>query len=318
MKYKIFNKIIKSNIPLPELKGEEILPPSIFFESLPAHSLPHSAITWLHHWHLPNGQISLSSGKEKSNYWLRFPQIADFHIIPSKNKIISHQLLDIPNNTIRHLLLDQVIPRLLSHQGQQIIHASCVRIDKSAVAFSGQSGWGKSTIATFFHDHDHTLLTDDCLLLKLDKSKVLGIPNYRGARLFQDSLSFLSKEKHVTPLAHYGTKKRLLMTNSIKTDAIPIKAVFILGDPTLLQPTAPVVSISKISGASAAIELVKNCFPLDITDKKRMGTQMQKLAQIGGSKNISIYHLNYPRKTDLLPEIMKSILELIHTGSTGY
>lgn len=316
MKYRIFNETLDSNIRLPELQEEENSPPSIFFQSIPAPSLPCSAITWLHHWRLPNGQISISSGKEKTNYWLRFPQIADFQIIPAKSKILCYHLPEIPDNSIRHLLLDQVIPRMLSHQGQQIIHASCVRVGKSAIAFSGESGWGKSTIAAFFHTHGYTLLTDDCLLLQTYGSKVLGTPNYQGARLFQDSLSLLSEEKHAIPVAHYGTKKRLLMTDIIDPEPIPIRAVFILSDPVLRQLTTS-VSIKKVSGAAAAMELVKNCFPLDIKDKKRMGTQMQQLAQIGGSKNISIYHLDYPRRTNLLPELMKKILTLCHTESTG-
>jgi len=317
LKYSIFNETLESNIPLPELQKQENSPAGIFFESAPASSLPDSAITWLHHWRLPNGQISISSGRVKSNYWLRFPHIADFQIIPATSKIISHHLPDIPDNTIRHLLLDQVIPRLLSHQGQQIMHASCVRIGESAIAFAGESGWGKSTIAAFFHSHSYTLLTDDCLLLKQDGSRVLGIPNYQGARLFQDSLSLLSSERDAVPVAHYGTKKRLVMTDRFGTaPPIPVSAVFILRDPTQSQTTSQ-VNISKISGASAAIELIKNCFPLNIKDKKRMGLQMQKLAQIGGSENISIYHLEYPRRTDLLPEIMKNILELVHTGSAG-
>lgn len=317
MKYTIFDKVLESNIPLPELKETGSKKANLFFCSSPSTSPGHSDITWNHHWRLPNGLLSISSGKRNTDYWLLFPQIAHFRITPSSNSITSYQRPEIPANSIRHLLLDQVIPRLLSHKGEQVLHASAVQINNSAILFSGESGWGKSTIASFFHAHGHPLLTDDCMMLKQAGSKVMGTASYCGARLFQDILTLLPgthQENSTVPVSHYGTKKRLRIASSNEGKSIPVKAIFILNNPELSQISNH-TAIMKICGAAAAMALVKNCFPLDISDTKRMGKQLQKLACIGNTDKLSIYSLNYPRKAELLPYIMRTILTTLHPES---
>lgn len=312
MKYTIFSYSLESDILLPELhKDNSTSTPTLSFHSAKVDSLPSCSIKWFHHWRFINGQISISAGKEQEYYWLRFPNIADFRMNPLTCHIISYRYSDIPDDTIRHLLLDQVIPRLLSHLGKQIIHASCVRVGQSAIAFCGQSGWGKSTLAAFFHRQGYPILTDDCLLLKKKDSEIIGIPSYQGMRLFQDSLSILPDEQKTTPVAHYGSKRRLIMYSKDNTFTFPVTNIFSLNNPTLIEKLSH-ISINKIHGSVAAIEIIKHCFPLDVTDTSRMGKQLQNLAQIGDSKNLSIYMLNYPRQRKILPEIISAILNKIN------
>jgi hypothetical protein len=303
---------VDSDISLPELQETHSNAPTIFFQSTTASSLVVKSIKWFHHWTLPNGRISISVGKNEKDYWLQFPQIADFQINPAESQIICHNISNIPNDTIRHLLLDQVIPRLLSHLGKQVLHASCVQVGRSAIAFSGESGWGKSTLSAFFHSQGYPLLTDDCLLLQPKGSYIIAVPNYRGMRLFQDGLTLLPTEQHTVPVCHYGDKQRLIMTNINHEKPVPITAVFILKPPHFPLTNTP-ISITKITGASVAIELIKNCFPLDITDTKTMGTQLQKITVMASSKNLTIYSLDYPRDMKFLPNILESILDIIDT-----
>ncbi len=178
MRYSVFHHIIESNIPLPELQIRDNSLPTLFFESSNNSKATRTGIDWRHHWRLSNGKISISVGKEKEYYWLRFPQLVDFKIAPETNKIKSYCNTGMPDNTLRHLLLDQTIPRLLSHKGQLIIHASCVQIGDSLVGFCGESGWGKSTLAAYLYGQGHTLITDDCLLLETNNSTMVGIPSY--------------------------------------------------------------------------------------------------------------------------------------------
>lgn len=299
-----------SNIPLPELPENDRYSATIFFQSTIASSFPITSVKWLHHWQLPNGQISISAGKKGQDYWLQFPQLADFQITPTESQITCHHLPDVPDATIRHLLLDQVIPRLLSHKGMQVLHASCVQVGESAIAFSGESGSGKSTIGAFFHRKGYPLLTDDCLLLQPKGSEVIAIPSYQGLRLFKNGLSLLSEEKAAVPVCHYGEKKRLIMDTITFEKPVPIHAIFILKTP-ILPSTTTHISITKITGATTAMELVKNCFPLDITDTRTMGTQLQSLAIIAGSDNLTIYSLDYPHSIELLPEVLEAVLESV-------
>lgn len=297
---------------LPELEKNVEHSATIFFRLAPSSSSPPTSTKWFHHWYLPDGQISLSVGKNGSVYSLRFPGLALFQITPAQSKITCYHF-DIPADTIRHLLLDQVIPRLLSQQGKQILHASCVKVGKFAVAFSGNSGWGKSTLSAFFHNQGYPLLTDDCLQLHMTKGNVMSIPNYQGIRLLPDTLPLFHKSVNSDTTPKSSPKKRFKTPSTqIQGRTIPIKNIFILKDPASI-PQNTQTTITKIIGAKAPIELIKNCFPLDITDKKIIGRQLIDLSRIANSENISIHSLIFPRKINFLPEVMINILK--HTST---
>ncbi len=318
MKYRIFDRILESDIPLPELQQSEDKEANLFFISIPTPYFQDSDIIWTHHWKLPGGQISISSGNRNEEYWLHFPHLAHFRINPTSKRIYCYQPPETPENSIRHLLLDQVIPRLLSHMGEQILHASCVNVNHSAILFSGESGWGKSTLASFFHTSGHPLLTDDGFMLKKVGTKIKGNPSYGGARLFPDSMSLLPgipEDTVSSPVSHYCAKKRLNITDSNGMNSIPVKAIFTLSNPEFSQQSENII-IRKLYGAAAVMALVKNCFPLDITDTERMGKQLQKLTLIASTDELSIYSLSYPRQPDKLPEIVKSIVKTLNTDSS--
>ena len=59
----------------------------------------------------------------------------------------------------------------------------------SAVAFSGHSGAGKSTIAAWFHDRGHRILTDDVCVIGFDESgRALAYPGIPRLRLWREAL----------------------------------------------------------------------------------------------------------------------------------
>ncbi len=282
------------------------------FHSKQENDLPSPPPQWFHHWYLPDGQISISVGREDNYYWVNFPRNAFFRINTNTRHITAYRMNGVPDKTIRHLLLDQIIPRLLSHLGEHIIHASCILTNNYAVAFCGASGWGKSTLGSFFHSSNgqFPLLTDDCLLLQPKNGKISCLASYPGVRLFQDSLSFLHNTEPAIPMAHYGNKKRILMTCEDSHMSHPLAAIFILNDPSKSQ-TKSEISITKIPGAISAIELLKNSFPLDITDKLFMGRQLQNLAEIAGNEFCQIYNLEFHRDHLLLPQVKTAILDTL-------
>lgn len=307
MNYSIFSHIIESNIPLPELQENNNASPTLFFNSSTITAVPNVTINWRHHWRLRDGQISISVGKENDLYWLRFPQLVDFALHPQSNQITAYRQKNIPDNTVCHLLLDQVIPRLLSHQGQLIIHASCIQVEDSLIAFCGESGWGKSTLAACLYKQGNTLITDDCLLLETKNSSITGIPNYQGLRLLEDSLSLLPDlQKETTVVSHYASKKRIPVSRKKQIRAIPVSNIFILNDPNQLCDNHS-ISTEVISRAPALIELIKHCFPLDITDSNRTAKQLANLATLINNSNTQFHHLKYPRNMELLANVLKAI-----------
>ena len=81
---------------------------------------------------------------------VRFDEVAQFTLSFASHEILISPLDDdVPDNTIEHLLVDQIWPRILAHRGQLVLHAAGVTSPTGAILFVGQSGRGKSTLTLY-------------------------------------------------------------------------------------------------------------------------------------------------------------------------
>ncbi len=133
--YRMFDFTLGSNILLPELVPSPSSNSRISFSLSAIPSSQYQEPRWLHHWLLPSGETSISLGKSGELFVLRFPLLADFLFSRKDFEIICHPTSDTPAETIRHLLLDQVIPRIVSHLGRPVLHASGSMVEGSGVLF---------------------------------------------------------------------------------------------------------------------------------------------------------------------------------------
>ena len=90
---------------------------------------------------------------DDDEYLYIFGRSATFHI--SAGGVISCFLHEGSSmQMLRHLLLNQIIPRYLATNGRLILHASAVTLENGkTIAFLGNSGFGKSTLVSSFHRH---------------------------------------------------------------------------------------------------------------------------------------------------------------------
>lgn len=90
---------------------------------------------------------------------------------------------------VRAVLLGTVFGILCHKRNLLPLHASCVEIDGVAVAFTGPSGIGKSTLAGAFVAAGHRVLTDDVTVVDLDAPDgPLVRPTFPRLKLREDSL----------------------------------------------------------------------------------------------------------------------------------
>jgi hypothetical protein len=315
--FRIFDLSIRSTILLPELDNSTYSTKKLSFAiSSNPPSETQEPFFWLYHWSLPNGEKIISIAKWKNFLILRFHDLADFFFCQKESRIVCYPNISTPLETIRHLLLDQVIPRVLSYLGRPVIHASCSLINNSCVLFLGETGWGKSTIGAFLHQEGFPLLGDDAVLLKKAKRKVIGIASYAGIRLLRDSFKSLYFDNNFTPtiakVSHYSSKKRIIYSNSETKLPIevPIKAFFVLNNPATASPSTP-VTITPLTGYRAAIEITKHCFQADPTDGKIVGSQLRMITNWLSSSSVPIFNLNFQRDHRLLRGICEEITSFV-------
>jgi len=312
--YRIFNISLDSDIPLPELPETNQTDNIIYIRAGLKKEKDSLQPLWFHDWLDANDEICFSCSHVNGDYLLQFPDVAEFLITLSDNSITYFPEPDVPDETIRHLLLDQVVPRALDQQGKLILHASAVKLsDGRSIAFSGNSGCGKSTIASSYHEAGAELITDDCLLIDTKNGVVQVVPNYYGLRLFEDSAkAIFSQHAELSPVAHYSDKKRLILHNQnsvVPSSGETLSAVFLLSNPEIQSQLSEII-VEPVKGTRELMALIEQMFILDVTDKKLIAQQFKNIGKIT-STNLPIYRLQYPHDHTQLTAVHEAISKVL-------
>ena len=270
----------------------------------------HARFQFFHHQKLSDGQPWLSLGRRGSCYLLSFVDVADFLVFADCRLIDCYGKEDTTVETIRHLLLDQVLPRVLSQQGRTVLHGSAVCVQGEAVAFLGDGGWGKSTLVASFCRLGFPHLTDDCLLLSEQGNQFFVIPSYPGLRLWPDSMALLFPgERRSRSGAHYTGKMRINPTGGqlpFCPGPTPLRRLYVLSPDST---TGALFSIRPLSRREALAELIKHTYRLDITDRGRLRKEFAALSRVATSLTVS--QVAFKRDLSLLPATRDAILETL-------
>ena len=266
---------------------------------------------WSHHWRYADGNTFLSVACEGDSFVLRFPETADFRVVPDTGAISCCPVPGITDNTVRHLLLDQVLPRVVGHDGRIVLHASAIADAGQAILFMGDPWSGKSTLAASYITQGGSLLADDCVLLEYEGSNFFATPNYSGSRLWQDSLDALKdRTKIAREVSLYPMKKRLIYQGDGQKKQqgnLPVKAIFLLGPPGPMTGNRD-ITIRRLPGARIIPELLKYTFVMDVKDKEKMKDKFHTHGKIALS--VPLYQLDYPRDYSILGKVFNAVRDV--------
>jgi hypothetical protein len=251
--------------------------------------------------------ITLSDEDPDSRLAFEFKDICTVVAKPGSRLLgIVSRAPDTPDTTIQHCILDQVIPRLLAHDGAFVLHAGAVRIGDAAVLFVGESGLGKSTLTASFARADIPILSDDAVVVTNRDGKIYARAVYPGLRLLPDSLLALFPADHpTTDMAHYSDKRRVMVDAAVTDADLPVAAVFLLGDDGL-PPDQP--EVRPMNAAAACMALVDQTFAADplrgAVERMRFASQIVR--------NIPVLKLHYKRDYDALPKVRETLIATLN------
>jgi hypothetical protein len=258
-----------------------------------------------HEWSLPDGTLWSLFFRRATGYLLRFPDFADFSISSDGHEVTAYPVPGVSKQTVDHLYLNQVLPLALGRQGKLVFHASAVVIGDGAVAFMGESGKGKSTLAASFATRGFRFLTDDGLMLEANGSGYQVMPSHPSIRLWQDSeAALIAPDTPTAPALEFTSKSRFLAGESIPfcDTPRPLRRVYFLGD-----GSAPAITFQRMKPAEALIELVKHSFLVDIEKRELLAAHFDQLSRLAG---LPIYfRLDYPRRYEDLAAMRQAIIE---------
>lgn len=263
------------------------------------------AVEWFHRWRIRSGQTWLRLGRGDGRYIVRFPNLVDFDVSGSGRRIVAHVARALPPATLRHLLLDQVLPLALGRMGRTPIHASAVCIPGlGVIAFAGGPGCGKSTLAAALAREGCAVLTDDCLVIAMRGHRAWAVPSYGGVRLWPDTATRLGYRGR--PVSHYSDKVRVAPSRLLSADRpARLRALFLLSAPSAAVRAA---RLSPRGPRERFIGLMRSTYLLDIHDRAALTRLFHQLGVV--SERVPIAGLRLAKDSRRLPELARQVREL--------
>jgi hypothetical protein len=261
-----------------------------------------ASVDWQHDFTDSHGAHAFRCVRVGGAYGFDFPAVAQAWVTPD-NGIALWRRYDASMESVRHVLLDQILPRLLAQRGHMLLHGAAVHTqDDGTLLMLGDSGMGKSTLAAAFGRSGADVLSDDGVLIAFDEAGVHAVPCYAGLRLWPDSLGSVLADRVAdsTAMAHYNDKRRLMQPGPTRA-SYPIDAVVLL-QRSLDDDT---IDIQPCATQAACMALVGNAFQLDLGDHANLLTLLARAAD--AVQRVPVLSLAYPRDYAALPRVMERV-----------
>jgi hypothetical protein len=294
---------LASTLPLPPLREAES--GSFDWQVTIASEEPPPCGEWFHEWFERDGSLWLSFGRLPSGYLLRFAHSASFHVRLATREVRVHIEPGTPDDTLRHLLLNQVLPLLVAAPDRVALHASAVAGPDGVIAFVGPGGSGKSTLAAACVSRGWRLVTDDVLVVTSLLGRPAAVPTFCELRLWGDVADGIFPHASSRRTSDYSTKRRLGPESAMRLldRPAPLACVYLID--SLLESESgelAVVRRSPLAPRDAAMALTKCAFVLDIADRSTLRATFDQIAAL--VERVDVMRLHYARTLAHLDDVL--------------
>lgn len=245
---------------------------------------------WFHNWEMQNGHVCLLAGKKTNGlYVLHYIDEGILFAVSPDGLIIYYEALDSSEEdnieNIRHLLFTQVLAMVMNLCGSEALHASSVLNSSGAIAFVGNSGEGKSTIAATLVKDGLQLLSDNVVPIFNYKNQIWTSSGPRDIGLWPWVWKSLNPRANVE---NQTEKCRVTFSNKEHCTG-----EFSLSHIYFLNPIKEnKISIEPVTLQEGLIELLKSAYRLDINDSSMLQRQFSTLYQT--TQLVRMKKISYP------------------------
>ncbi len=175
-------------------------------------------------------------------------------INPEKN-----QKIDI----ILPFILGPALAVLLHQRKKVILHASAVEMNGEAVAFMGDTGFGKSTTAMILQRKGHPMVSDDILSVNLTRREYPTVnPGTPVIKLRYDVTELLKEEEHIGKIFYENPIKKFYQIKDwTNKKTLRLKSIYILKN-------EDEINLETYNGHEAFLALIANSFLIRLFNKQ--------------------------------------------------
>jgi len=214
-------------------------------------------------------------------------------------------------NDVCAFLLGTVFGALCHLRGIFPLHASAIGVGKQCIAFAGDSGAGKSTIAASLIGRGHRLISDDVTYICGTAAGQLQIwPGTNRLRLWESAMEGLRYAKEGTERERRGFDKFLVPAKPPADGDRPLKLNAIYHLEAAAQGAG--IVIERLRGAAAVDVLLRNTFRLYIAED--VGRKRQVFAACTHlAREVPVFRLSRPMNFASLDLVSNKLEEHLAT-----
>ena len=231
------------------------------------------------------------------------PNVGTFTIADGKH-IHVDPAAGVHEQNLRLFILGSAMGLALHQRGIFALHAAAALIDGKAVAITGRSGAGKSTIALAFAEAGFPVLSDDVLAIRTTKDGLNASRAVRRIRLCPDALHRFDHAPKDYPPSYVGEPE--LAKHDFGIGEAPEQARLV----TVIELADGSAKAEQIFGADAVELILANSFRGSMAE---LGQQRrdQYASAVAIATNAEIYRLHRPRDLNRLPDLVHRIADIV-------
>jgi hypothetical protein len=253
--YDVHGLVLGSEFPLPELE----------LRRRPAASAPDIRVSMGLLPAAPRRATDLPYvDAENGQALLRIPG-AGRYLVSDGRELVVEPEADADFSYVRLFILGSALGLLCHQRGLFPLHASAVELAGEAVAFMGEPGQGKSTLAAHcLACAPARLVADDTLVVSFDRAgRPWAQPGLPNVKLWRDALGALGRGTDgLRPDRLRVDKFHLPIADRLVGSAVPLTRVYVLGH----DADAGEGRIEPMAGASAAAALIAHTYRVEYLD----------------------------------------------------
>lgn len=207
---------------------------------------------------------------------------------------------------IEHVLSGPVLGLGFQAQGQSLLHAGAVSVDRFALGFMAPHGYGKSTLTASFVQAGHAMLTDDALSLGDRDGSVTARQSVSRMKLWGDSLAALGDDEANHDVVLSGSRKRRVPVGDLWGGAtareLPLAALYLLEPHN--DPARP-IAISDLGATQSVLSVLGNTYMADALRGERALRALAAAARIASA--VAVRGVSYYRAFETLPALRAAL-----------
>jgi hypothetical protein len=229
-------------------------------------------------------------------------------------QVLIERAPDVSEQQMRVYLLGPALAVLLYQRGFLVLHSSAVALPDAngqlcAVAFLGNSGDGKSTLAATLHARGHAVIADDFIAVPPLTHNLSGAgdrvsepiiaPGYPQLRLWPSSLEAIGEDADSLPSVHPGGEKRTRgIADGFCVGSLPLRRIYVLGVEDTIGSYA-------LHPARGAISLTQHACCTGLLPHEEAAEHFKQCADM--AQRVAVHQLHRPRDLNQLAQVAEFV-----------